>query len=390
MSIEFEKSISEVNEIGKSIQEDNEILIPFGVEDNLTFDVEESESEFEYRTVESKEDELIPDEQYRLLSPFFKDMAREPLLTPMEEIEISAKFKRCEARAREIKILLDKLSKERIDKDERDKDQNGKEIGLLRQIERLNALLKAYKARAKESKDRFIKANLRLVVSIANRYTARGLPLPDLIQEGCTGLMRAVEKFDHTKGYRFSTYACWWINQAISRATMEKTKIIYIPMYLLEQAAKVHRTSSILHKERGTEPRAAEIAKETGIPVEYVRRILDAAKTNEFAYLDSPIQGGDGTTFLDLVPDKGLSEPESIIEGIALKQKIIDALSVLTPREGEIIRMRFGIGYRCTHTLEEVGKKFDLTRERIRQIEEAALKKLAKSKAASELRDFLG
>jgi DNA-directed RNA polymerase sigma subunit (sigma70/sigma32) len=209
-------------------------------------------------------------------------MASEPLLTPKEEMEISAGIKKCETKIRGIEALLDKLSNEEASKDNR-KD-------LSKRVERLNSSMKVYLERARELKERFIKANLKLVISIARRYTGRGLPFLDLIQEGNIGLMKAVEKFDHTKGFKFSTYASWWIHQAILRAIMDQTRIIRIPVYVLERASKVYRMSSMLHKEMGRKPMPEEIAQKSGIPVEGVKQILE--ESNYVFSFDSPIVDG--------------------------------------------------------------------------------------------------
>jgi RNA polymerase primary sigma factor len=373
--IECKKTTSRVNDF-----EGEETLASLDIEDDPMLEIVEPESE-ELQSTEDTEDEeeeqQIPNEEFRLLYAYLKDMANEPLLTPKEEIEISTGIKKCETKIREIEALFDKLSNEGAIKDKR-KD-------LSKRIKRLNASMKAYLERARELKGRFIKANLRLVVSVARRYTSRGLPFPDLIQEGNIGLMKAVEKFDHTKGFKFSTYASWWVQQAILRAIMDQTGTIRVPVYVFEQAGEIRRISSMLHKEMGRKPMPEEIARKSGIPVEGVRRILEEA--NYIFSLDSPIVDGEPKTFLDFIPDK-LSLSDSVVAKAALKETIRDALSMLTPREREVIRMRFGIDQEIPHTLDEIGRKYGRTRERIRQIEKGALKKLAASEIGKILKSF--
>src|SRR5579884_258472 len=402
---------SGVNDLGEFVQEDEEALMPLDVEDDPILDMVESDSELEPKGLDSAEDEeerWVPDEQFRLLYVYFKDMGTESLLTSKEEVEVSAKIKKCEAKAREIRTILDRLSKEGSEKSRRISGKNGNESGqsgngvrlqerrisrsrngkvLSKRINRLNAFMKAYSEKAKELRERFVKANLRLVVSIAKRYMGRGLPLPDLIQEGNVGLMRAVERFDHTKGYKFSTYASWWIHQAISRALLDQTRTIRVPVYVLEQASKVHRISSMLHKETGRKPFPEEISQKSGISVEGVKRVLEATK--DVAHLDSPILDGEKTTLLDFIPDEGSPAPDSAVARATLNEKIKEALCTLTEREERILKMRFGIGYETTYTLDEIGKYFSLTRERIRQIEKRALEKLEDSEIGGMLKSFL-
>jgi RNA polymerase primary sigma factor len=367
-NIDFEEMNLEPGELGEFVQEGElEKFIPMDGEHQL--EVEGSESpEVEV------EEYWAPEEQLRLLSAYFKDMSHESLLKAEDEVRLSAEIKKCEARAKEIKAILDKTVKKR-----------GKEPS--RRIKRLSALMRAYQEKAKEIKGRFVKANLRLVVSMAKRYMGRDLPLADLVQEGNAGLMRAVEKFDHTKGYKFSTYASWWIHQAMSRALLDQTRTIRVPVYLLEQSSKVFRVSTTLRKELERKPTPEEIAKKSGTSLEVVKRILNVK--NDVVHLDSPIPNGEGATFLDFVPDEDSPASDSVMAKTALSQRIKQALSKLTPREEEIIRLRFGIEQENTYTLDEIGKKFDLTRERIRQIERGALQKLAASDTEEVLKSFL-
>lgn len=367
------------------IEDGEESYGSVGFDDSLLRDFDDEEGDYDAMGLHapesslsdaSEKEEWTPDEQFRLLYVYFKDMAGETLLTPKEEVEVSAIIKQCEAKAKALRAKAKKMQAEA--------DGFGPSaIGL----NEINARCSAYQRRATQLRERFVKANLRLVVSIAKRYMGRGLPLPDLIQEGNVGLMRAVERFDHTKGYKFSTYASWWIHQAISRALLDQTRTIRVPVYVLEQASKVYRISSMLLKELGRKPLPEEIAREAGISVEGVKRILDA--TNDVVHLDSPILDGEKTTLLDFVSDEALPAPDSIMAKVSLTQIIREALTLLTAREEEIVRMRFGIDKETTFTLDEIGRKFDLTRERIRQIEKRALEKLATSEVGEILKSFL-
>ena len=307
------------------------------LDDDLLPEIEEltgleEVTEEEISSTEELADTLSTDDPVRM---YLKEIGKVPLLTPEEEIDLAVKM---------------------ADGDE-------------------------------EAKRRMTEANLRLVVSIAKRYVGRGMLFLDLIQEGNLGLIKAVEKFDHTKGYKFSTYATWWIRQAITRAIADQARTIRIPVHMVETINKTIRVSRQLLQELGHDPSAEEIADEMGMPVEKVRDILKIAQ--EPVSLETPIGEEEDSHLGDFIPDEDASEPSEAASFSLLKEQLMAVLATLTPREEKVLRLRFGIEDGRTRTLEEVGKEFNVTRERIRQIEAKALRKLRHPSRSKKLRDFL-
>ena len=347
--------------------------IEVGTEDFLANMPDDGEPALEEINEIEEEEELVDPntlvDSFNIDDPvrmYLKEIGKVPLLTADEEIELATA------------MTAGNAAKERL----KEIEESGEEI-----TDEERKALNAECKRGERAKQKLAEANLRLVVSIAKRYVGRGMLFLDLIQEGNLGLIKAVEKFDYTKGYKFSTYATWWIRQAITRAIADQARTIRIPVHMVETINKVIRVSRQLLQELGHDPTPEEISEEMNMPVDKVREILKIAQ--EPVSLETPIGEEEDSHLGDFIPDEGASEPSEAVSFTLLKEQLVDVLSTLTPREEKVLKLRFGIEDGRTRTLEEVGKEFNVTRERIRQIEAKALRKLRHPSRSKKLKDFL-
>jgi RNA polymerase primary sigma factor len=294
---------------------------------------------------------------------YFRQMAQEPLLTALEEIELAKRIER----GKDSQAKLEQLNR-------------GCNPNLRRELVSLAE-------DGQFAREHLGRANTRLVVSIAKRYMGQGLPFPDLIQEGNVGLMRAVDKYDYKRGNRFSTYATWWIRQAITRALAQKTRTIRIPLHMTERIRQMYRTAQVLEQNLGRRPTPEEIAVEMELPADAVRSMMDASQ--HAIALERPVGDDGDSEFGDFIEDQDTPSPLESATQHLLQETIEEVLSELTPRQSHILRLRFGLGGGEPHTLEEIANKFGLSRERIRQLEKEALRRLRHPKLAHNLRDYL-
>jgi RNA polymerase primary sigma factor len=331
----------------------------------IVYDEEEAKEEVKAEATEQQEEEEVLDlseiASDDTISLYLKEMARVPLLTAEEEIRLAKQFEQGRNARR-------RLSKGVEDPEER---------------ERLEALVE----RGEAARAHLIKANTRLVVSIAKRYLGQGVPFLDLIQEGNLGLIKAVEKFDYRRGHRFSTYATWWIRQAITRALADQGRVIRLPVHLSDRIRKVYQTSQQLEQDWGRQPTPEEIASELGLPAQKVQWMLKVSQRP--LSLEKPFGEEEDSELGSFIEDSSSPTPTDSAYHHLLQEKLEDILTSLTPREARILRLRFGLQDGRSYTLEEVGQKFGLTRERIRQIEHEALDRLRHPSRSRQLRDYL-
>lgn len=297
---------------------------------------------------------------------YFRQMAQEPLLTAQEEIDLAKR------------IEIGKKAHERLERPSTHENYSEKWIIYMRRL--------VWDGQA--AREHLGRANTRLVVSIAKRYMGQGLPFPDLIQEGNVGLMRAVDKYDYKRGNRFSTYATWWIRQAITRALAQKTRTIRIPLHMTERIRQMYRTAQSLEQNLGRRATPEEIADEMELPADAIRSMMDASQ--HAIALERPVGDDGDSEFGDFIEDQESPSPVESATQHLLEETIEEVLSELTPRQSHILRLRFGLGGGEPHTLEEIANKFGLSRERIRQLEKEALRRLRHPRLAHNLRDYLG
>jgi len=359
----LDEDSDDVNAIEAVLDELDELGIELRQEDSAHEDLDSQDGEFQPE--EESHDPGVGDinavSADDPVGLYFRQMAQEPLLTAQEEIELA---KRIEL-GRE---ALDRLNDGSLPVEER---------------ERLQELVDDGQA----AREHLGRANTRLVVSIAKRYMGQGLPCPDLIQEGNVGLMRAVDKYDYKRGNRCSTYATWWIRQAITRALAQKTRTIRIPLHMTERIRQMYRTAQVLEQTLGHRPTPEEIAKEMELPPESVRGMMDASQ--HAIALERPVGDDGDSEFGDFIEDQDSPSPVEAATQHLLQETIEEVLSELTPRQSHILRLRFGLGGGEPHTLEEIANKFGLSRERIRQLEKEALRRLRHPRLAHNLRDYL-
>ena len=339
------------------------------------------------KIVEDKEEDAVSDGEHTLVDDpvkvYLKEIGKVPLLSGEEEIELAKQMLKGVEFQKMIALMDARNEGKEIAEEDMPIYELLPDAFEQEELDAMNAEI----AKGEKAKQRLSEANLRLVVSIAKRYVGRGMHFLDLIQEGNLGLIKAVEKFDYQKGYKFSTYATWWIRQAITRAIADQARTIRIPVHMVETINRVMRVSRQLVQELGRDPTSEEIAREINQPEEKVREILKIAL--DPVSLETPIGEEEDSHLGDFIPDDDVPAPVEATSQIMLREQLVEVLSTLTPREAKVLELRFGLRDGRQRTLEEVGKEFNVTRERIRQIESKALRKLRHPSRSRKLKDFL-